>query len=75
MKEDTWPDEAPEKEQAIDAAMEIDDAVQDEVVETRDQEIERLRSAAAEAEKRVLMAQAEAENFRKRMRLLSHIRH
>jgi len=68
MKEDTWPDEAPEKEQAIDAAMEIDDAVQDEVVETRDQEIERLRSAAAEAEKRVLMAQAEAENFRKRMR-------
>ncbi len=36
--------------------------------ETRDEEIERLRSAASEAEKRVLMAQAEAENFRKRMR-------
>ena len=39
-----------------------------ELTETRDEEIERLRSAADEAEKRVLMAQAEAENFRKRMR-------
>ncbi|MEM1067692.1 MAG: nucleotide exchange factor GrpE [Planctomycetota bacterium] len=36
--------------------------------ETRDEEMERLRHAAAEADKRVLMAQAEAENFRKRMR-------
>ena len=36
--------------------------------ETRDQEMERLRQTAAEADKRVLQAQAEAENFRKRMR-------
>ena len=36
--------------------------------ETRDEEMERLRATADEAEKRVLMAQAEAENFRKRMR-------
>ena len=36
--------------------------------ETRDEEMERLRAEASEADKRVLMAQAEAENFRKRMR-------
>ena len=36
--------------------------------ETRDEEMDRLRRTAAEADKRVLMAQAEAENFRKRMR-------
>lgn len=36
--------------------------------ETRDEEMERLRTTAAEADKRVLQAQAEAENFRKRMR-------
>lgn len=36
--------------------------------ETRDEEMERLRSEADAAEKRALMAQAEAENFRKRMR-------
>ena len=36
--------------------------------ESRDQELERLRATVEEAEKRVLMAQAEAENFRKRMR-------
>ena len=44
-----------------------EDAV-DEVFETRDEEMDRLRAAADEADKRVLMAQAEAENFRKRMR-------
>jgi molecular chaperone GrpE len=37
-------------------------------VETRDEEMDRLREAADSADKRVLMAQAEAENFRKRMR-------
>jgi molecular chaperone GrpE len=37
-------------------------------VVTRDEEIEQLRATAEEADKRVLMAQAEAENFRKRMR-------
>ncbi|MGB7323655.1 MAG: nucleotide exchange factor GrpE [Rubripirellula sp.] len=36
--------------------------------ETRDDEMERLRQTAESADKRVLMAQAEAENFRKRMR-------
>ena len=36
--------------------------------ETRDEEIERLRETADLADKRVLQAQAEAENFRKRMR-------
>lgn len=38
------------------------------VGETRDEEMERLRATADQADKRVLMAQAEAENFRKRMR-------
>lgn len=41
---------------------------QTEQPETRDEEMERLRATALEADKRVLMAQAEAENFRKRMR-------
>ena len=36
--------------------------------ESRDAEMDRLRATAEEADKRVLMAQAEAENFRKRMR-------
>ena len=35
---------------------------------SRDEEIERLRESADSAEKRVLQAQADAENFRKRMR-------
>tara|TARA_R110002073_G_scaffold38537_8_gene110449 strand:+ start:6796 stop:7374 length:579 start_codon:yes stop_codon:yes gene_type:complete len=37
-------------------------------VESRDEEMERLRASSESAEKRVLQAQAEAENFRKRMR-------
>ena len=40
----------------------------DEVFETRDEEMDRLRAAVVDADKRVLQAQAEAENFRKRMR-------
>ena len=36
--------------------------------ETRDEEMTRLREQANAADKRVLQAQAEAENFRKRMR-------
>ncbi len=36
--------------------------------ETRDEEMERLRGEVLIAEKKVLQAQAEAENFRKRMR-------
>lgn len=56
---------------ATDAAMEAESqgsADIEEVAETRDEEMERLRATADQAEKRVLMAQAEAENFRKRMR-------
>lgn len=37
-------------------------------VETRDEEMDRLRHTAEMADRRVLQAQAEAENFRKRMR-------
>lgn len=40
----------------------------DQVLETRDEEMERLREAANSADGRVLKAQAEAENFRKRLR-------
>ena len=59
--------------EATDAAMNSSDEHQptseaSPAPETRDEEMERLRHAAAEADKRVLMAQAEAENFRKRMR-------
>ena len=71
MNEETKPEETqhPSDLEATDAAFDSDshDVVGD-VGETRDEEMERLRASAAEAEKRVLMAQAEAENFRKRMR-------
>lgn len=40
----------------------------DQVLETRDEEMDRLREAANSADGRVLKAQAEAENFRKRLR-------
>ena len=40
----------------------------DQVLETRDEEMDRLREAANSADSRVLKAQAEAENFRKRLR-------
>ncbi len=63
--------EKTEQHEATDAALEIDADVgqaTEQVAETRDEEMERLRTTAAEADKRVLMAQAEAENFRKRMR-------
>ncbi len=55
---------------AAEAAFETD-AAQDpsfSFTESRDEEMDRLRQAADSADKRVLMAQAEAENFRKRMR-------
>ena len=54
------------EQQTTDEAF-LDESVA-EVPPTRDEEMERLRLAAAEADKRVLQAQAEAENFRKRMR-------
>lgn len=59
-------------DQAAGAESTTDQALRDETVaevpETRDEEMERLRRSAAEADKRVLQAQAEAENFRKRLR-------
>ncbi|WP_261364348.1 nucleotide exchange factor GrpE [Stieleria tagensis] len=55
-----------------DAGNSFDDAFLDESVseipETRDEEMDRLRRSVTEADKRVLQAQADAENFRKRMR-------
>lgn len=64
MNEEFQPDEY---ETDLDAS-EPTDAFESAVPETRDEEMERLRAAADSADKRVLMAQAEAENFRKRMR-------
>ena len=52
----------------IDAAIDHGLDIETGVSETRDEEMERLRQTAGEADKRVLMAQADAENFRKRMR-------
>ncbi|MEM1226123.1 MAG: nucleotide exchange factor GrpE [Planctomycetota bacterium] len=51
-----------------DTAPENEPTVEETQVETRDEEMERLRSEVDEANKRTLQAQAEAENFRKRMR-------
>lgn len=76
MSEGTDANRPPSDEelQATDAAMEsgqnldAESEQQPSAPETRDEEMERLRHEAAEADKRVLMAQAEAENFRKRMR-------
>ncbi|WDQ18053.1 nucleotide exchange factor GrpE [Rhodopirellula sp. P2] len=55
------------------ASFENDSATNDEAFsqageETRDEEMMRLRGEVEEANKRVLQAQAEAENFRKRLR-------
>lgn len=67
MNEETRSETEPEDDlDAIDAALESE--ATEPAPETRDEEMERLRTTAAEADKRVLMAQAEAENFRKRMR-------
>ncbi|MGB7346422.1 MAG: nucleotide exchange factor GrpE [Pirellulaceae bacterium] len=62
-------DEPIEESNANDDAFASGD-IQDVVdqAESRDEEMDRLREAADSADKRVLMAQAEAENFRKRMR-------
>lgn len=66
-QEDGQPEDVASEQvdEQLDAAHE--EAV-DEVLESRDEEMDRLRATAEEADKRVLMAQAEAENFRKRMR-------
>ncbi|MEE2935684.1 MAG: nucleotide exchange factor GrpE [Planctomycetota bacterium] len=77
MSDESNPDRpsADEELEATDAAFESREDEEynsendvSEQPETRDEEMERLRHTAAEADKRVLMAQAEAENFRKRMR-------
>ncbi|MCC9643825.1 nucleotide exchange factor GrpE [Rhodopirellula sp. JC740] len=49
-------------------ATSTDEAFAEAGEETRDEEMIRLRGEVDEANKRVLQAQAEAENFRKRMR-------
>lgn len=69
MGKESKREQAQDDHEAIDAALDIgQQEVADDRVESRDEEMERLRTAASEADKRVLMAQAEAENFRKRMR-------
>lgn len=50
------------------AAEGSNDSVTETKIESRDEEMERLRSEVADANNRVLMAQADLENFRKRMR-------
>ncbi|QDV64021.1 nucleotide exchange factor GrpE [Crateriforma conspicua] len=51
-----------------DAAHASVDATSDPQPETRDEEMERLRGEVEDANRKALQAQAEAENFRKRMR-------
>ncbi len=58
-------DGSPQGYHAIDAAL---DAADESPVESRDEELERLRNEVEQARQRVLMAQAEMENFRKRTR-------
>lgn len=60
-------DQHNDAEQARQAAFDAAVADTDEVP-TRDEEMEQLRHTAEMADRRVLQAQAEAENFRKRMR-------
>ena len=67
MKEKIQPKQPAEEVQQTDS-VDAAHADQPPQAETRDEEMERLRETAEQADKRVLMAQAEAENFRKRMR-------
>ena len=72
VNESSQPEEQTEPQDELD----VTDAALEDVIdeaeaakpETRDEEMQRLRHEVAEAEKRVLMAQADAENFRKRTR-------
>lgn len=68
MPEETHPDDELQTPQgeAADAALDAQDF--DAPPETRDEAMEQMRAEVQEADKRVLQAQAEAENFRKRMR-------
>lgn len=58
------------RQSATDQAYESfdDSELQNTAPETRDEEMERLRGEVVAADKRVLQAQADAENFRKRTR-------
>lgn len=63
--------EQSEAEESIDAALEShepDPTSETSPPMTRDEELESMRREVEEANKRVLMSQAESENFRKRMR-------
>lgn len=64
---ETFEQEFNEAKSATDQAFDDQDLV-DDTPETRDEEMERLRDEVDAADKRVLQAQADAENFRKRMR-------
>jgi len=56
-------------EEILDSHSAIDEVIAEQVhEETRDEEMERLRGEVEDANTRVLMAQADLENFRKRMR-------
>ncbi len=70
MTEETQPDDDIQQAEteATDAALEAEQFQHEPVAETRDEAMDRMRTEVQEAEKRVLLAQAEAENFRKRMR-------
>lgn len=67
LRDDFQPEDAGQAE-TVDEAHAMNSQADPSFHETRDEEMDRLRTAAASADKRVLMAQAEAENFRKRMR-------
>ncbi|MGV3485509.1 MAG: nucleotide exchange factor GrpE [Planctomycetaceae bacterium] len=53
----------------VDSSSSYDEAIVEQAIEeTRDEQMDRLRSEVEDANNRVLMAQADLENFRKRMR-------
>lgn len=71
QREDAGDDsQQPESAAQAERADAVDQSMQDEntVVETPEQRIELLEADLDEANRRVLMAQADVENFRKRMR-------
>lgn len=62
-------DESAEDVVSNDSAFAVDEAIaSEEQTQTRDEEMDRLRGELEDANKHVLSAQAELENFRKRMR-------
>jgi molecular chaperone GrpE len=62
-------DEQSTNEETSESGSAVDEAIVEQLnEETRDEEMERLRGEVDDANNRVLMAQADLENFRKRMR-------